>query len=180
VKTSAFIFWGFIVVLVVVLIANHGSGSESSTPSNAPFSASTPGLDPGSFDATAPQSSQPDAPADPPVKQFSRLQQKRQFLKTVDESVSGARIAGNPYKFVGTNVDLHCVVTEIFDEDATNANCGEDANGYSVNVVIVINTKGLEKGQSLRVIGTVEAPMEGTNGYGGDAHFPTVKAEFAE
>ena len=105
---------------------------------------------------------------------------KRAFLATVDESVSGERIAGNPYKFVGTRVDLHCVISDIPQEDFVNATRPPDEYGLGPNVVIRTDARGLEKGQSIRAIGTVEDPMEGTNAMGGQMRFPTVKAEFME
>ncbi len=108
------------------------------------------------------------------------LEQKRAFLATVDESVSGERIAGNPYKFVGTRVDLHCVISDIPQEDFVNATRPPDEYGLGPNVVIRTDARGLEKGQSIRAIGTVEDPMEGTNAMGGQMRFPTVKAEFME
>jgi hypothetical protein len=110
----------------------------------------------------------------------SRQQRKLEFLASVDESISGARISGNPYKFVGKRVDLHCVVDNIPQADFVNASCPPDEYGIGPNVVVETNTKSLEKGQRIRVIGTVVEPMEGTNAMGGQMRFPTVKAEFME
>ena len=110
----------------------------------------------------------------------SRLQRKREFLASVDESISGARISGNPYKFVGKKVDLHCVVDDIPQADFLNAACPPDEYGIGPNVVVQTDTKALEKGQRIRVIGTVVEPMEGTNAMGGQMRFPTVRAEFME
>ena len=45
---------------------------------------------------------------EPTQHELTRLEQKQDFLASVDESISGARIAGNAYKFVGKNVDLRC------------------------------------------------------------------------
>jgi hypothetical protein len=123
---------------------------------------------------------QPDTPAAPkPPPELSRKEQKRNFLATVDESISGARIVGNPYKFVGTNVDLHCVISDIPQADFLNATCPPDDYG-GPNIVVQVDTRSLEKGQHIRVIGSVVEPMEGNNAMGGVGHFPTVKAEFME
>jgi hypothetical protein len=119
------------------------------------------------------------APA-PTAAPLSRQELKREFLKTVDESLSGARIAGNPYKFVGKRVDLHCTVGNIPQEDFFNATCGTDDDGAPINLVIETNTKQLEPGQAVRVIGTVDQPMEGNNAMGGEGHFPTIQANFME
>jgi len=116
----------------------------------------------------------------PTPKPVSRLELKRQFLATVDESVSGARIAGNPYKFVGKRVELHCTVSNIPQEDFFNATCGTDENDLPVVIVVETNTKDLEANQAVRIIGTVVEPSDGTNAMGGHMHFPTVKAEFME
>ncbi len=40
-------------------------------------------------------------------------EQKREFLAQVNESISGAMIAGNRFKYVGKAVDLHCTVNDI-------------------------------------------------------------------
>jgi hypothetical protein len=119
------------------------------------------------------------APA-PTPRPLSRQELKREFLKTIDESISGSRIAGNPYKFVGKHVDLHCTVDSVPQSDFFNASCGEDDNGMPVNIVIQTDTRQLERGQAVRIIGTVADPMEGNNMMGGETHFPTVKADFME
>lgn len=124
------------------------------------------------------QQSQPQREADP--QSGSRQQLKREFLQTVDESISGSRIQGNPYKFVGKRVDLHCIVEDIPQEDFLNAACPPDEYGIGPVIVIETDTKSLEKGQQIRVLGTVVDPMDGTNAMGGQMHFPTVKAEFME
>jgi len=124
--------------------------------------------------------SDPDPTPEPTPRPVSRQEQKRDFLQTVDESISGARIAGNPYKFVGTRVDLHCVVDDVPQENFINATCPPNDYGFGPNIVVETDSHGLEKGQRVRVIGTVADPMEGTNAMGGAMRFPTVKAEFME
>lgn len=99
----------------------------------------------------------------------------------VDASVSGARIAGSPYKFVGQAVELHCTVETIPDPAFFNASCGEDESGIPAILVIQYDdAQSLEKGQAVRILGTVAPPTEGTNAMGGSMNFPTVKAEFME
>jgi hypothetical protein len=103
---------------------------------------------------------------------------KAAFLKTVDESISGARIAGNPWKFVGKHVDLHCSVGPIIDEHTFNGVCG-DAFGDAI-AIVCNSTKSLEAGQDVRVLGIVQNPLDGTNTNGGAQKWGVVKAVFME
>lgn len=110
-----------------------------------------------------------------------RREQKREFLASVNESISGAMIAGNKLKYVGESVDLHCTVASVVDANDFNAQCGEDDAGLPVVILVQYDdTSSLDKGQSVRILGTVEEPTEGVNGFGGETTFPTVKAEFME
>jgi hypothetical protein len=154
-----------LVISCVVLLAGVAWCSSQSGPSS----------DSNASGGYEPATSRADDPAPKPP---SRLEQKRMFLKTVDESISGARIAGNPYKFVGDNVDLHCHVSDVPDPQVINADCGSEDD--PVNIVIQIDSSSLEKGQALRILGTVQDPMQGTNAMGGAMTFPTVKSLFAE
>lgn len=123
---------------------------------------------------------EPPTPAPTSYDQYVH-EQKAEFLQGVDESISGAMIAGNKLKYVGENVDLHCSVESIVDESSFNASCGEDDDGMPAIILVQYdNTSSLDKGQSVRILGTVEDPAEGVNGFGGEATFPTVKAEYME
>lgn len=119
-------------------------------------------------------------PTSPPP---TRAQLKAQFLQTVDESISGARIEGNPNKFIGDNVDLHGSVVNVLDDSSFNFTTGDIESG-DYAIILVTTDPGeatdLEAGQSLRVIGTVVEPTEGTNAMGGSMDFPTVHAEYME
>jgi hypothetical protein len=129
---------------------------------------------------------EPTATPEPPTPQPTTYEQsvheqKAEFLESVDESISGAMIAGNKYKYVGENVDLHCTVFSIIDAESFNAQCGEDDDGLPVLLMVQYDdTSSLDKGQSVRILGTVEDPVEGVNGFGGEGTFPTVKAEYME
>jgi hypothetical protein len=148
---------GFIIWLVG---SCSGSNSSSSTSNNAPQVTPNPG-------ATS--------------YEQGRLEQKREFLAGVNESISGAMIAGNKLKYVGENVDLHCTVASIVDAQSFNAQCGEDDEGLPIYILVQYDdTSSLDKGQAVRILGTVEEPTEGVNGFGGENTFPTVKAEFME
>lgn len=114
------------------------------------------------------------------AKPLTTAQRKARFLQTVDESISGADIEGNPYRYVGKNVDLHCSVGDIPDANFFNALCGQDADGTDAMLVVESDTRSLSKGQSVRVMGTVVQPVEGNNAMGGNRHFPTVSAQFME
>lgn len=105
---------------------------------------------------------------------------KRQFMANVNESITGSMIAGNRFKYVGKAVDLHCTVADIPDQSFFNASCGQDSNGLPVTIVIEYATKDLAQAQSVRVLGVVDKPMEGVNGFGGSSTFPTVKAFFMQ
>lgn len=110
-----------------------------------------------------------------------RKEAKREFANGVDESISGAMIAGNKLKYVGDDVDLHCTVESIVDENGFNAECGDDSDGVPAIILVHYDdTSSLSKGQAVRILGTVEEPTEGVNGFGGEGTFPTVKAEFME
>ena len=155
-------FWAVlgVIVLYVVLAPTGNDATTASQPA-------------------AQEASQADFATDTPVSRpKNRQQEKREFLKTVDESISGARIAGNPFKFVGRHVDLHCTISSIPQDGYLNADCG---SAYDpVNIVIHADTHQLESGQRIRVLGTVEKPEEGTNAMGGSMAFPTVTAQFME
>ncbi len=109
--------------------------------------------------------------------EHQRQREKREFLDSVDDSITAAQIAGNPNKYVGRNVELHCTVSNVPQQGMINAACGDD----DTNIVIEYgDTNSLDQGQAIRVLGTVQEPEEGTNSFGGAMSFPTVKAEFME
>lgn len=117
----------------------------------------------------------PDTPNPHPTTYAqSRAAAKKDFLTGVDESISGDMIAGNKFKYVGKEVDLHCTVDDIPAADWFNATCGDST------IVVQYDASSLAPGQAVRVLGTVQEPMEGNNAMGGNASFPTVQAEFME
>jgi hypothetical protein len=71
-------------------------------------------------------------------------------------------------------------MSNIPQEGFFNAECGSDSDGMPVSLVVEADTKSLDQGQTVDILGTVEQPMEGNNAMGGDGNFPTVKAEFME
>ena len=152
----------------------------------------------GIYDAATGQSSAPqaaatdqpaaevatDEPTEPPTpKPLTRAQQKQIFLQGVDESISGARIAGNPYKFVGDKVDLHGTVMNVLDDSSFNFSTGDIDSGDEAVILVTTDRGGasqLEAGQALRILGVVQQPTAGTNAMGGSMNFPTVQAKFME
>jgi hypothetical protein len=115
------------------------------------------------------------APSTPELNAGERYLQARQdFLASVDESISGSRIAGNPYKFVGAGVDLHGTVSNVPSPGLFNF-ISSDAN-----VVVIGDTSQLEPNEWLRVIGTVVEPQAGMNLFGAATTFPTVQAKWIE
>jgi hypothetical protein len=176
---------GVLSILMVVVLAVIGAmtgGSKDSAYSASPSNEVAQQSTTGGQDQSQTQE-QPDtapAPNPPAPRSPSRQEQKRDFLETVDESISGAMIVAAPFKYVGQHVDLHCVVSNFPEQDFVNALCPPDDDGSGPNVVIQIDATSLSAGQRLRVIAEVVEPMEGTNMMGGQTHFPTVKAEFAE
>ena len=65
-----------------------------------------------------------------------RSRRKRDFIQGVDESISGAMIAGNKLEYVGDDVDLHCTVFSIIDGSTFNAQCGEDSDGLPAIIAV--------------------------------------------
>lgn len=136
----------------------------------------------GAAEQTDPPESAPSPTPRPPSYKQRLAIEKRAFLASVDESISGGQIAGNPYKYVGARVDFHCTVADIPAPDFFNASCGTEADGYTPAVIVIeyAGTSNLDQGQAVRVIGTVKSPIEGTNQMGGSMSFPTVRARFME
>jgi zinc-ribbon domain len=154
-----------VIVFFVIVAAVVGTCSGPSTSSSSDSKSDTSAVS-----DTAPQPTQE-----------SVQQQKKDFLASVDESISGAMIAGNKLKYVGDTVDLHCNVLAIVDESHFNATCGTDEDDLPAIILVEYDdTSSLDKGQAVRIMGTVEEPTEGVNGFGGESTFPTVKAEFME
>ena len=120
-------------------------------------------------------------PTTPPTASPADL--KREFLAQVDESISGYRIAGNPYKYVGRKVDLHGTVDSVIGDSTFNMATG-DIYGGTYAIIVIQTDSGraaqLDKGQDIRVLGTVVEPQQGTNAMGGSMNFPTVQASFIE
>lgn len=89
-------------------------------------------------------------------------------------------IAHDKSKYVGDSVDLQCTIASIVDENSFNANCGRNGGVAAVILVDYDDTVWLNKGQAVRVMGTVEEPTDGVDGAGKKASFAAVKAEFVE
>jgi hypothetical protein len=120
-------------------------------------------------------------PTDPPT--LSPAEEKAQFLQSVDESISGARIAGNPIKYEGDHVDLHGTVSNVLDDSDFNLETGDMGNGDYAIILITTDpgrASALDAGQAVRVLGTVAEPTSGTNAMGGAMDFATVHADYIE
>ncbi len=164
-----------IVVAIVVGCSSMNSGTSSSNTSVPPA-------------AGQEQNAQPDIPPvqKEPIKSTAQL--KHEFAASVDESISGQRIMGAKYKFVGENVDLHGKVLSIVDENHFNLGTGsmtidDDGNVLDTSGTIVVqceSTHDLERNQQVRVLGTVIQPIEGNNVMGGNATFAAVEAKYIE
>ena len=119
------------------------------------------------------------APAAAPQTATDPAQEKRDFINSVDESITGKRLEGNLPKFIGKNVDLHGKVEEVtsateFVLDTGIMSFNGDGNAVDTTARIYIecnSTKSLEGGQQIRVIGTVDDA--GTSA-------PTIKAKYME
>jgi hypothetical protein len=97
---------------------------------------------------------------------------KAAFLRTVDESISGDRIAANPFQYVGKRVDLHCTVLDTTYTDFFDAKCPKfplaiDAPDYS---------RTMKNGQAVRVLGVVEKPWGAID----EESFPVVRVLLLE
>jgi hypothetical protein len=106
-----------------------------------------------------------------------RQEQQKSFLASVNASLTATKIVGNPVRYVGQRVHLSCTIGNIPERGVVNADCGDGADAL---VIEYDDTDSLDKGQRIRVLGTVVAPIEGTNGFGASVNFPTVKAAFLE
>jgi hypothetical protein len=166
-----------ILVVGVEVVLHSADSTGSSTTVATATDAPAPIME--TSQAPAPDEATP-APTPRPTS-YAQYQheQKREFMATVDESISGGMIVGNKFKYVGKSVDLHCTVENIPDQSWFNANCSGDDDDPAM-IVIEYDTHDLSPGQAIRVMGTVDQPMEGNNAMGGDATFPTIKAEFME
>lgn len=157
------------IVIIGIVVAAFSSNDSSTTTSQNANTQST-----SQTESTA-------EPTDAPTE--SPQQRKKEFLQNVDESISSDRIAGNPYKFVGDDVDLHGTVVKVLDDSHFNMSTGDVESG-NYAVILVETDLGdasdLEADQAIRVMGSVAEPTEGTNAMGGAGEFPTVKAEFME
>lgn len=103
---------------------------------------------------------------------------KRRFISQCDESISVDRLAGAPYKFVGKKVDLHGTVGPPSDGTYINFESpDEDSDNF---VVVLADSRKLERGQSLRVLGIVQQPISTTNNQGGSGTYAVVRKVYME
>ena len=91
--------------------------------------------------------------------------------------VPTAATAGAPYKFIGKKVDLHGVVGPSTDPDSINLN-SPSLNGLFV--VVLASSRNLEQGQRIRILGTVQKPVQGENNTGGSGTYAVVRKAFLE
>ncbi len=127
----------------------------------------------GSSPPTAASSSAPSAAP-------GRRADEQQFLAGVDRSISGAAIAHDKSKYVGDSVDIACTIASIVNENSFTADCGENSGVPAVILVDYDDTVSLNKGQAVRIMGTVEEPTDGVDSAGKKATFAAVKAQFIE
>lgn len=113
-----------------------------------------------------------------PIAALASVQDdKKRFIAQCDESISVERLAGAPYKFIGKKVDLHGVVGPSTDPGFINLNSPE---GDGVFVIVLADSRTLEQGQRIRVLGTVEKPVSGPNNMGGGGTYAVVRKAFIE
>ena len=107
---------------------------------------------------------------------WAALSPKAKFISSCDETISIARLAGAPYKFVGKHVDLHGTVGGPAD-DGTAFNLA-DNNG---NVIVARHdARQLEAGQAVRVLGIVTRPSEYSLVSGGAMTAAVVNVKYME
>jgi hypothetical protein len=104
---------------------------------------------------------------------------KRAFIAQCDESISVVRLAGAPYKFVGKKVDLHGIVGPTTDPTFINLNSADESNPLAF-VVVLADSRRLEQGQRIRVLGVVQQPVSGPNNQGGNGTYAVVRKVFME
>jgi hypothetical protein len=130
-----------------------------------------------SNDAASVATSSPSATSAAQGRQYD----EQQFLASADKSISGPMIARDKSKYVGDSVAIACTVASIIDENSFNAQCAQ--RGDPVPAIILVDyddTVSLNKGQAVRIMGTVEEPAQGLDASGKQATFAAVKAQFIE
>jgi hypothetical protein len=177
----AFIVCAFFVILGAIL-GPKALPTETPSPDQTAVSQSDSTDAPrgAAVDAPTPKpkpTAKPTPEPTPESYEHQRQREKQEFVASVDTSVTAAQIAGNPTKYEGQNVELHCTVTNVPQQGSINASCGDDDTNI---VVLYDDTNSLDQGQAIRILGTVQEPTQGTNAFGGSMNFPTVKAEFME
>ena len=89
-------------------------------------------------------------------------------------------IADDKAKYVGDSVAIVCTIASIVDENSFYANCGENSGVPAVILVDYDDTVSLNKGQAVRIMGTVEESTQGVDSSGGKLTLPAIKAQFIE
>lgn len=173
-RRNLFIIGGLMSVMGLgITVAINASAAE--TP--VAVSTNAPGPVVAASEPTVTPSRKPKPTPTPETYEHQRQREKQELLASVDHSITASKVAGNPSKYVGDNVELRCTVSNIPQAGTINAACGDDETNI---VVLYEETNALDQGQSIRILGTVMAPSEGTNAFGGAMNFPTVRADFME
>ncbi len=151
-----------VAVAIVWALATCSRSPSSSGPANDGASLAT---------------SSPSATSAPQGRQYD----EQQFLASVDKSISGPMIVRDKAKYVGDSVAIACTVASIIDENSFNAQCAQ--RGDRVPAIVLVDyddTVSLNKGQAIRILGTVEEPAQGLDASGKQATFAAIKAQFIE
>ena len=166
---SAIVFVACLVESPTKLESTNVAVVPTSNPENNDSATETP--------STPEPTDKPRPTEKPETYEEQRKREKREFLASIDDSITADKISGNATKYVGQNVSLHCSIGNVPQQGTINALCGEN----ETNIVLQYeDSNSVDQGQSVHVLGTVAEPAEGTNAFGGDMHFPTVDVKFME
>ena len=120
-------------------------------------------------------------PDDPSPSETGDEEQKKGKVLTEKEF---KQMYSNPDKFKGERVDFHA---QIFlqperDEKGTYLQAYLDPDNSQNNIIVAINDPDLEvnKGDIIRVLGTVKGNYEGQNAFGAEISAPVIEAETIE
>jgi hypothetical protein len=106
---------------------------------------------------------------------------KAEEFARIDPSITAEKLVGNPQKYAGKYVKLHCTVHDVQSDGSSafaNADCGQE-DGPLITVYGSI-TKNFDAGQAINFIGWVKGGVSGeVSGSGGEMQFATVRYDYA-
>ena len=127
--------------------------------------------------AAAAPSPSPSAAAHQRGKPLSRSQREAAFLRTVDRQRTASVVTGDLSFYAGSPVAYVCDVEEVLQKGFLGQ-CGADEE--PVDLFIDFPKGRVKKGQRLRVLGILEAPIPWTDVFGHTVYYAFVRAVFVD